>query len=102
MPLYDFECEGCGHVFEDVKPMSFTGRTGCPCCREPRAVKVILQAPRARVPDSGWESENGGRGRLIPQLAARPDVDDPNAYCRSRTEAIEKAKRQGWQNITKV
>lgn len=46
------------------------------------------------MPDAGWENENGGRGRYISQIAEK--LDDRGAYCRSRTEALEKAKRRGF------
>ena len=48
-------------------------------------------------PDSGWEGENGGRGRYISQLQREPGPDgsDPTAFCRSQSEILEKAKRRG-------
>lgn len=52
------------------------------------------KVPVCRMPDMGWEQENDGRGRYITQLA--DGIGDQKAYCRSRTEAMEKAKRAGW------
>jgi hypothetical protein len=52
---------------------------------------------RIRPPkDSGWESENGGRGRYIGQLG-KPN--DPKCYHRSVASAKEEARRQGWAQI---
>lgn len=102
MPLYDFECQVCRHRFEDVRGMSFTGPARCPLCRHVSAIKIIIKAPRVKVPDSGWEAENGGRGRYIGQLADRPDKTESFAFCRSQREAIDKAKRKGWQTIHKT
>jgi hypothetical protein len=49
-----------------------------------------------------WASENNGKGRYISQLADKgPGRDDPNAYCRSQREAIDKAKVAGFQTIEK-
>lgn len=47
--------------------------------------------------DSGWELENGGRGRYISQLQREPGPEgsDADAFCRSQSEIIEKAKRRG-------
>lgn len=101
MPTYDYHCPRCKRTHEQVHPM-LAAPDGCPHCGFASVQKAFLHAPRVKVPDSGWQAENNGRGRYIGQLAARPDVDDPNAYCRSQAEAIEKAKRQGWKHISKV
>jgi len=56
------------------------------------------ECPATQPPkDSGWEYESGGKGRYISQLASKPG--DPNAYCRSREEIREKAKRAGFTQI---
>jgi hypothetical protein len=54
-------------------------------------------------PDMGWEGENGGRGRYISQLQREPGKEgcDPEAFCRSRNEIEEKAKRRGMKVLTK-
>jgi hypothetical protein len=54
-----------------------------------------------RMPDKGWEAENGGKGRYLGQAAARPDVVDESCFFRSQADMIEGAKRKGWQTITK-
>lgn len=96
MPLYDGECQRCHATFEYVETMARCHCVPkCPACASYETVKVLLSVARARVPDRGWEYENNGRGRYIGQLAPRPDVKDPDAYCRSRRELVEKATKQG-------
>ena len=34
MPTYDYICDGCGHEFETVEPMTANPRTDCPLCKE--------------------------------------------------------------------
>lgn len=53
------------------------------------------ESPAFRMPGQGWEQENGGRGRYISQIALKQG--DRGAYCRSRGEALEKAKRRGFE-----
>jgi putative FmdB family regulatory protein len=101
MCRYDYLCEKCEHEHEQIHRMADAPQP-CPRCGCTRVTKVFRQVPPVRVPDAGWQFENNGRGRYIGQLAAKPDVTDPNAFCRSRTDAVEKAKRQGWKNIEKV
>lgn len=52
------------------------------------------------APDFFWHRENNGKGRHIGQLDEKPN--DPDAYCTSRRELIEKAKRKGFTKIEKV
>lgn len=102
MPTYDYECEACHVVSEIIHGMreKLDPRESCPACGGHRLVKQVTCC-RVKVPDSGWEYENGGRGRFIGQLAKHSpcgngyDEKDPNAYCRSQREAITKAKDQG-------
>lgn len=54
------------------------------------------QLPFSRPRDSGWEAENGGRGRYIGQLGK---ITDPKCYHRSVTSAKEEARRQGFEHI---
>ena len=100
MPLYDYQCQVCLSEHEQQHRMA-EQPAPCPTCGSRDIIKVFRSIPKAQIPDRGWESENNGRGRYIGQLAARADKTDPGAFCRSRTEAIEKAKRQGWKTIIK-
>lgn len=93
MPTYDYECRDCNATHEQFHSMK--DKPGpCPECGSKRVTKVILGAPAMSMPDGMWEYENDGRGRYIGGLGKR---DDPNAYFRSRREAVEAAKSRGKQ-----
>ncbi len=102
MPRYDYECrKGCG-VMELIHRMSDTIER-CPLCKSREFGKIFLEMPASKIFGSGWENENGGRGRFIDYIAKQGttksglayDTKDPNAYCRSPQEAIEKGKKMG-------
>ena len=44
MPAYDFECTGCGHVFEVIRPITDDGFPVCPECGW-SITKKIITAP---------------------------------------------------------
>ncbi len=96
MPRYDGDCQKCGTI-EIVKRMNDPFPRKCPSCGGAFArvfnTDIAVKAP----PDSGWESENGGRGRYISQLQREPgnSGSDPEAFCRSQSEIFEKCKRRG-------
>lgn len=91
-PMYGYACPKCGEF--DAWHTMKEKLTKCPTCK--RKVDRVFSTGVAfmAAKDSGWESENGGRGRFIAQIAN--DVNDPGAYCRSRAEIVEKGKQRGF------
>lgn len=103
MPAYDYTCTACAKTHEQVHRMSAFPEP-CPHCGSRKLDKCIGVGSYAHSPkDMGWENENNGRGRFIPQLGKIGQMfdekgtykNDPTAYCRSRSELFEKAKAKG-------
>ena len=44
MPIYDYACADCGHLFEQMQEMSAEGRLKCPSCGS-SAVNKMISAP---------------------------------------------------------
>ncbi|MDX2455981.1 MAG: zinc ribbon domain-containing protein [Gammaproteobacteria bacterium] len=53
MPIYEYQCDACGHVFERLQKISETPLTECPNCGA-EALKKLLSAPAFRLKGSGW------------------------------------------------
>jgi len=53
MPIYEFQCQACGHRFDRLQKMSDPDPTNCPNCGEPR-VGRMLSAPQFRLAGGGW------------------------------------------------
>ncbi len=53
MPIYEFQCERCGHVFDRLQKLSDPDPDLCPECGEP-AIRRRLTAPAFRLSGSGW------------------------------------------------
>lgn len=95
MPRYDTECNKCEHVWEQQHLMK-ENHQPCPLCGHDDVRTIITTDIRINPPaDSNWEYEENGRGRYCPQLERDTRGKSNYAYCRSRYELIEKAKRQG-------
>jgi len=41
MPIYEYKCENCGHVVEELQKISDTPLTRCPECARETLVKII-------------------------------------------------------------
>ena len=52
MPLYEYECDGCGHRFERIRKFSDEPLSTCPLCSGP--VRKLLSAPAIQFKGTGW------------------------------------------------
>lgn len=52
MPLYEYECDTCGHRFEVIQKFSDAPLTACPKCQG--AVRKLLSSPAIQFKGSGW------------------------------------------------
>jgi len=52
MPLYEYECEKCGHRFETIQKFSDPPRETCPKCGG--HVHKLIAAPAFQFKGSGW------------------------------------------------
>jgi len=52
MPLYEYECEACGHRFEVIQKFSDAPIEKCPKCGSP--VHKLQSAPAFHLKGTGW------------------------------------------------
>ncbi len=52
MPLYDYQCQKCGHRFEKIQKFSDKIVTKCPECGG--RVERVISAPAVQFKGSGW------------------------------------------------
>lgn len=52
MPIYEYECEACGHRSEELQRMDDPPLATCPACGGP--YKKLLSAPAFQFKGSGW------------------------------------------------
>lgn len=52
MPLYEYQCEACGHRFEVIQKYSDAPADACPKCSG--AVRKLLSSPAIQFKGSGW------------------------------------------------
>jgi putative FmdB family regulatory protein len=52
MPLYEYQCDACGHRFEVIQKFSDPPAETCPVCGG--AVRKLLSSPAIQFKGSGW------------------------------------------------
>jgi len=61
MPIYEYECNACGHRHETLQKMSDDPLTDCPECKEPK-LKKLMSAAAFRLKGSGWYETDFKKG----------------------------------------
>lgn len=72
MPLYEYQCKACGHVFEKIKSFSDPEETECPVCKG--EVERLLSAPAVQFKGSGWYvTDYAGKSAKKPAASSASD-----------------------------
>ena len=53
MPIYEYECQACGHQMEAMQRMSDEPLKDCPECGKPE-LKKLISAAGFRLSGGGW------------------------------------------------
>ena len=53
MPIYEYQCDACGHQFEKIQKISDATLTRCPQCSE-NSLRKLVSAPGFRLKGQGW------------------------------------------------
>ena len=62
MPIYEYKCSECGHVYEKRQKFSDPADTVCPCEKK-APVSRITSAPALVFKGSGWYVNDYARGK---------------------------------------
>lgn len=53
MPIYEYQCEKCGHRFDKLQRINAVPLNECPQCQQP-TLKKLVSAPSFKLQGSGW------------------------------------------------
>ena len=53
MPIYEYQCQACGHVFEAIQKMADEPLKKCPECNKLKLTKLV-SAAGFRLSGGGW------------------------------------------------
>ena len=74
MPIYEYQCEECGHEMEAMQKMSDDALTDCPECGKP-ALKKLISAAGFRLSGSGWyetDFKSGNKKNVAESKSSTP------------------------------
>ena len=90
MPIYEYQCEKCGHVFDTLQRISEDPLVDCPECKEP-ALKKLVSAPAFRLKGSGWYETDFKTGNKK-NVAGGDKKADAGAAAKSTSGSTAKKK----------
>jgi len=61
MPIYEYECQSCGHELEKIQRMSDAHLTDCPDCGKPELRRKV-SAAGFRLKGGGWYETDFKKG----------------------------------------
>jgi putative FmdB family regulatory protein len=94
VPLYEYRCKKCQHVFEKIQQFSDPPVKKCPQCGG--AVEQLISAPAVQFKGSGWYvtdyGRSGGSGANKPSSnsATATSSDSDGAKSAGKTDKAEK------------
>lgn len=53
MPIYEYQCQACGHELETIQKLSEAPLTDCPACGKAE-LKKLISAAGFRLKGGGW------------------------------------------------
>ena len=90
MPLYEYQCDGCGRRFELIRKFSDPPVTDCPTCGGP--VRKLLSSPAIQFKGTGWYITDYARKPSGGQPASEQGAGDAKGASKEKSSAEGKSK----------
>jgi putative FmdB family regulatory protein len=85
MPLYEYQCDGCGSVFEVMQKFSDTPLTVHEQCGG--QVHRLLSAPALQFKGSGWYITDYARGAKSADNGSKSSESKPDGAAKSESKS---------------
>jgi putative FmdB family regulatory protein len=90
MPIYEYECQGCGEVTEKLQKISDKPLRKCPCCGG--SVKKLMSMNTFHLKGSGWYvTDYAGKKAPPTETAAK---SESSTKTETKTDTSKKDKKK--------
>ena len=94
MPIYEYQCDKCGHHLEALQKISDKPLRECPECGK-HSLKRLMSAPMFRLAGSGWyetdfKSDKESKRNLVEKGDAEPAKADTKTEAPAETKPVDK------------
>ena len=91
MPMYEYECDDCGHRFERIRKFSDEPLTTCPSCGG--KVRKLFSSPAIQFKGTGWYITDYARKPSGEQAASSDRSKKAEGGESAKSEKKEKAEK---------
>ena len=91
MPLYEYQCDACGHRFEHIQKFSDPLLTVCPTCDG--ALRKLVSSPAIQFKGTGWyvtDYANKDRGAEADKSSDDKDAKSDKKVTSDKTDKTDK------------
>src|SRR5262245_48968501 len=92
MPIYEYECEACGHTLDALQKMSDAQLKDCPVCGKP-ALRKRVSAPRFRLKGGGWYETDFKQGNRRNIAEAGDGGEKKSGTAESKQDSATKTEK---------
>ena len=100
MPLYEYRCTKCNHVFEKIQKFSDPHVKNCPKCGA--KVEQVISAPAVQFKGAGWyvndyakkSSGNGGKSDVSSSSSDSKSSDSKSSESKSSESKSSESKSE--------
>jgi putative FmdB family regulatory protein len=92
MPLYEYECDACGHRFEVIRKFSDAPLDACVKCGGP--VRKLMSSPAIQFKGSGWYITDYARAGKSDGGSGSKTDDARSSTAESKTESKTETKAE--------
>jgi putative FmdB family regulatory protein len=102
MPIYEYQCDACGHYLEALQQIADSPLKKCPDCGKPK-LRRLLSAPMFLLKGSGWyETDFKSDKEIKRNLADRPEKEESKSEAASGDTASKSdTKKDAGKEATK-
>lgn len=82
MPIYEYQCQACGHEHEALQKLNAEPLVICPACSQPELMKKI-SAAGFRLKGGGWyetDFKSGNKKNVAGEASSTPAASTPAAH----------------------
>ena len=92
MPIYEYQCDACGHTLEALQKLSDDPLKECPACQK-AALKKLISAAAFHLKGSGWYETDfkSGKKKNVVKPDTKPKSGDGKAKAEKKTKPGSKS-----------
>jgi putative FmdB family regulatory protein len=103
MPIYEYQCESCGHRLEKIQKMSDDPIKDCPACETP-SLKKLVSAAAFRLKGGGWyetDFKTGSKKNVLHGAGSSSDTGTSSDSSSSSSGDSSSSSSSGSDSSTK-